>query len=231
MFYFDYYYVILVVPALILSLWAQSKVSSTYSKYSKKHSVRGVTANQVARDILDSNGLNHIPIEHISGNLTDHYDPKTKVVRLSDSVYQSSSIAAIGVAAHEVGHAVQHSVSYAPLKARNGIFPAVSFANKLALPVALLGAVLSYPNVIVIGLALFSLTVLFQLITLPVEFNASKRALMVLETDGYLTPDEIKGTKKVLSAAAMTYVAAALTSIASFLRLVLIFFGNNRRRR
>ncbi len=227
MFYFDVYYLYLVVPALILSMYAQFKVSSAFTKYSKVISQRGYTGAFVARKILDLNGLTNITVEKVSGNLTDHYDPVKKVVRLSDSVYSSNSVAALGVAAHETGHAIQHSSSYIPLKIRTAIFPVVSISSKIAIPLAIFGFILGAPTLVDFGIILFSAVVAFQVITLPVEFNASTRALKILENTAILSDDETKSAKKVLTAAALTYLAAALTSLASLARLILL---NNRRR-
>lgn len=227
MFYPFYYFdptMIILLPALILSLWAQFKVNSTFKKYSQVGNRLGYTGADVARRILDMNGLYHVKVERVGGNLTDHFDPKTNVVRLSDSTYGSQSVGAIGVAAHEVGHAVQHATGYSPIKLRNAIVPAVNIANFLSMPILILGLFLSY-TLVTVGIVMFSATVLFQLITLPVEFNASTRAIRTLEAQNMLAPDELKGATKVLKAAAMTYVAAAVSSILSLLRLILIFGG------
>ena len=222
----DIYYLVLVVPALIIVMIAQAKVQSAYSKYSKVMSERGYNATEITRRILDDNGLSHIRIESISGNLTDHYDPKAGVIRLSDSVRNSASVAAIGVAAHEAGHAVQRKEEYAPIKWRNAVLPAVNFASYAALPLALIGYI--FGNVLLtVGILLFSITVLFQLITLPVEFDASRRALKTLTDNGYLYGEELTGAKKVLTAAAMTYVSSALVAVMNLLRLVIL--ANNRR--
>lgn len=217
---------IILLPALILSLWAQARVNSTFSKYSRVDNRAGYTGAEVARRILDMNGLYNVTIEHINGNLTDHFDPKTNVVRLSDATYNSRSVGAIGVAAHEVGHAIQHATGYSPIRFRNAIVPAVNICNALSMPLLILGLFLSY-TLVELGIILFSATVLFQLVTLPVEFNASNRALKTLEGQNMLAGDELTGASKVLKAAAMTYVAAAVTSILSLLRLVLLF-GNRR---
>ena len=225
----DITYIILVVPFIILSLWAQFKVSGTFRKYSEVSNRRGMTGQDAARRILDMNGLNHIPIEHIAGNLSDHYDPKANVIRLSDSVYGSTSVAAVGVAAHEAGHAVQHAEKYAPILARNAIVPVVNIGTRLSLPLLVIGIFLNITGLIFIGILLFALSTLFQLLTLPVELNASHRAVKVL-SNGYLDEEEMKGVKNVLTAAAMTYVAALLTSAAQLLRYVLIFTGGRRRR-
>ncbi len=225
--FLDKYYLLLVVPALLISLWAQMKVKTTFSKYEKVLSRRGMSADSAVRRILDANGLQNVRIERISGHLTDHFDPRTNVVRLSDSVYGSSSVASIGVAAHEAGHAVQHAVGYLPIKLRAAVLPVANFGSRISVPLIILGIVLSYGILIDIGIILFSAAVAFQLITLPVEFNASRRAILVLE-NGFLDTEEVKGAKSVLTSAALTYVAAALTSVAQLLRLVLI--SKNRRR-
>ena len=215
---------IILLPAIILSLWAQSNVNSTFKKYSTVYNRAGYTGAEVARRILDMNGLYNVKIERIAGNLTDHFDPRTNVVRLSDTTYNSTSVGAIGVAAHEVGHAVQHATAYGPIKFRNAIVPAVNICNMLSMPIILLGLFLSY-TLVDVGIILFSATVLFQLVTLPVEFNASNRAVATLENQNLLSGDEVTGAKKVLKAAALTYVAAAVSSIMSLLRLILIFGG------
>lgn len=230
--YFGFYYdptYILVIIGAIISIIASAKVNGTFNKYNKVRSMSNMTGAMVARKILDQNGLSHVKVEHISGNLSDHYDPSTSVVRLSDATYNSTSVAAIGVAAHECGHALQHKESYTPLKLRSAIFPAASIGSKLGLPLVILGILLSYNVVLIqIGIWVFSLAVFFQLVTLPVEFNASSRALGMLERYGILGQQEIEGSKKVLSAAAMTYVAAAAASILQLLRLVMLF-GNRSR--
>lgn len=223
----DYYYIVLIIPAIIISFIAQAKVSSTFSKYSRVSSMRGMTASEVARKILDMNGLTNVAIEHIKGNLTDHYDPKSKILRLSDTVFSSNSVAALGVAAHECGHAIQHAYGYVPLKLRNSVFPVVSFSSSAAVPIIILGFLINTPVIINLGIILFSAVVVFQIITLPVEFNASSRALNILEKSYFLEETEIKSAKKVLSAAALTYVASALMSIMQLLRLVIL--SNNRR--
>lgn len=220
--YIDSYYIMLVLPAIILSVYAQTKVNSTFAKYSKVASLKGITAHDVARLILDRHGLNSIKIEHVSGNLSDHYDPKSKIVRLSDSVYNSTSIASIGVAAHECGHAIQHAVTYSPLKIRNSIYPLVSISSNAATPLIILGIIFSASFLVKLGIVMFAAVVLFQLITLPVEFNASNRALEILDENGILAAGELKSTKKVLGAAALTYVAAATVAVANLLRLILI---------
>lgn len=223
----DYYYIILILPAIIISFIAQARVSSTFSKYNKISNMRGMTGFDVARKILDLNGLNNISIEHVRGNLTDHYDPKAKILRLSDSVYSSKSVAALGVAAHECGHAIQHAHGYVALKLRNSVFPLVSFSSNAAVPIILLGFLFNTPFLVDLGIILFSAVVFFQLITLPVEFNASSRALNILEKSYFLESTEIKSAKKVLSAAALTYVASALLSVMQLLRLLIL--ARNRR--
>lgn len=223
----DSLYLILVLPAILFSFWAQTKVKGTFSRYEKVRSYSGYTGADVARRILDDNGLYNVKIEHIAGALTDHYDPRDEVIRLSNSVYGSNSIAALGVAAHEVGHAIQHATGYAPLGIRNTIIPITNFGSKLSVPLIFLGFLLNSTPLIGIGIIAFATVTFFQLITLPVEFNASSRAMRTLYNDGILQGEEVDQTKKVLDAAALTYVAALLVSAAQLLRLVLLF---NRRR-
>ena len=218
----DIYYLVFILPAMIIALWAQIKVKSIFSRYSEVYSEGGVTAYDAARRILDANGLTNVKIEHISGSLTDHYDPKDRVIRLSDSVYGSMSVASIGVAAHEAGHAIQHAKSYMPLSLRNTVYPVVNLSSQAAVPLIFLGFILNSLNLVYVGIILFSAVVLFQLITLPVEFNASGRALKILGEYGILSQNELGGAKKVLSAAAMTYVASALVAAAQLLRFVLM---------
>lgn len=221
--YMDWTYILVLIGA-ILSIGASSKVKSTFGKYAKVRSMSGMTGAQAARRILDNNGLQHVGVEHISGTLSDHYDPRSQMVRLSDSTYGASSVAAIGVAAHECGHAMQHKEDYAPLKIRTAIVPAANLGSKLGMPIIILGVLLSYNYVLIqVGIWVFSLAVLFQVVTLPVEFNASSRALKMLESYGILGREEVGGSRKVLSAAAMTYVAAAAASILQLLRLILLF--------
>lgn len=222
-YYVDYTYLIYVVPALILSFIAQAVVKRTFSKYDKVFTSHAVTASEVTRKILDANGLGHIRIESVSGSLTDHYDPKAGVIRLSDTVRSSSSVAAIGVAAHEAGHAVQYKTGYTPIKLRNMFLPVANIGSRLSMPLILLGLLLSFEPLVAFGVIAFSAIVLFQLITLPVEYNASRRARETLVSMGILTESECSGAAKVLSAAAMTYVAATLVSIMQLLRLVTIF--------
>ena len=220
--YYDSYYLYLVLPAILISLFAQMKVQSTYKKYKKVMSAHGKTAADITRTILDSNGLQSVRLESVSGQLTDHYDPRADVVRLSDAVMHDTSVASIGVAAHEAGHAVQHHTGYFPIRARNAVLPVANFGSRLSVPLILLGIILSVQPLVSLGILLFSFVLLFQLITLPVEFNASRRAIATLRESGVLKGQELSGAKAVLSAAAMTYVAAVLTSAAQLLRLVLL---------
>lgn len=226
----DIWYIILVLPAVILSLIASAGVNSTFKKYSKVASQRGVSGAEAARRVLAANGVFGVQIEHVNGNLTDHFDPKTNTIRLSDSVYSSTSVAAVGVAAHEAGHAVQYANGYAPMKLRSAIIPITNIGSNLAMPLVLLGIIFSIPVLADIGILAFSFSTLFQLVTLPVEFNASSRAIKAIE--GFAANEsEVKSARKVLTAAAMTYVAALAVSLANLLRLILIVNGNNRRRR
>jgi hypothetical protein len=226
----DPYYIMLVMPAVLFALYAQSRVQGTFNQYLNVRNIRGYTGAQIAREILDSQGLYDVQVEMIGGHLTDHYDPRTKVVRLSQSVYSSTSVAAVGVAAHETGHAIQHRVSYAPLVFRNSLVPIANIGSHAAIPLAILGLIAGLEPLVNFGIILFTAVVVFQVVTLPVEFNASGRALEILETRGFLSRDELQPTKKVLNAAALTYVAAAAVGIANLLRLVLIA-GMGRRRR
>jgi Zn-dependent membrane protease YugP len=228
MFYYDSTY-ILVFIGIIITLGASAKVKTTFSKYSRVRSMSGMTGAQAAERLLQTSGIYDVQIEHVSGQLSDHYDPRTKVLRLSDSVYGQSSIAAIGVAAHECGHAIQHEQNYAPLKLRSTIVPAANFGSMAAWPLIILGVIMGYSQTLInIGILLFSLAVLFQLITLPVEFNASKRAIARLGETGILYEDELRQSKKVLDAAALTYVAAAAAAILQLLRLLILFGGRDR---
>lgn len=227
-YYFDPTYM-LVLIGVVISLIASAKVKGTYAKYSKVRSRSGMTGAQAADRILKSAGLYEVRIEHIAGSLTDHYDPRTKVLRLSDSVYGSASVAAIGVAAHECGHAIQDDSSYAPLRIRNTLVPAANIGTQAAWPIILVGLFLGSSSFLInLGILLFSLGVLFQIVTLPVEFDASARAIRILGDSGILYEEEVKQTRKVLSAAAMTYVAAAAASILSLLRLLILFGGRDR---
>lgn len=222
-YYFDPTYVLVLVGA-VLSIIASARVNSTFSKYARVRSMSGMTGAQTAEAILRSKGIHDVRVEHIRGNLTDHYDPTKKVVRLSDSVYGSTSVAAIGVAAHECGHVMQHHEGYAPLNFRTALVPAANIGSKLGIPIILVGLLLgSNPILVNIGIWVFSLAVLFQIVTLPVEFDASKRALVCIEQYGIVTSDERKKSAKVLKAAAYTYVAAAAASILQLLRLIMLF--------
>lgn len=229
---YGYYYdptYILVLIGLILTMFASFQVNSTYSKYAKVRSMSGMTGAEAAQRILWSAGINDVQIEHISGSLTDHYDPRSKVLRLSDATYGSNSVAAVGVAAHECGHAIQHKEGYAPLSIRSALVPAANIGSRLGIPIILLGLLFGSGSLLInIGIWVFSLSVLFQLVTLPVEFNASGRALWLLENYGILGSQEIGQCRKVLNAAALTYVAAAAASILQLLRLVLLFGGRRR---
>ena len=238
-YYYDWSYLVLVLPALIFSLWASSRVNSTFRKYSQMRTYRGMTGADAARAVLSANGVSGVRIEHVSGNLTDHYDPKSNVIRLSDDVYAASTPAAIGVAAHEAGHAVQYAQNYGPIKFRAAIVKATNIGSRLSMPLILIGilcmalpmfAALSdfFYYVAVFGVLCFGMCVLFQLVTLPTEYNASRRALKAIESSYLLTPEEQKGAKKVLSAAALTYVAALAVSLTQFLRLLMIV-GRRRR--
>lgn len=223
-----YSYLLFILPALIITLIAQVRVKSAFAKYSQVSSP--LSGAEAARKVLDANGLYNVRIEYIGGNLTDHFDPKTNVIRLSEQVYNAKTVAAVGVACHEAGHAVQYAVNYAPMKWRAAIIPATQIGSKLAIPLILIGLLISTP-IAWLGIIFYSFAVLFQLITLPVEFNASKRAMDAIKNGNLLLSDEnTQGARSVLTAAAMTYVAAMLTALAQLLRLVLMVRGNNRRR-
>lgn len=231
---YDWTYVVLVLPLLIFSLIASANVNKTFKKYSNQLSRRQITGAQAALRVLYNNGVTNVKIEQVSGNLTDHYDPKSNVIRLSDNVYNSTTTAAIGVACHEAGHAVQYATGYGPIKLRAAIIPVTNIGSKLALPLILLGLIFSalgyFSDAIInIGIGCFGLSLVFQLVTLPVEFNASRRAISAIESADLLAADEIEGAKKTLRAAAMTYVAAAATAFAQLLRLILLFGGGRRR--
>ena len=228
-YYFDPTYILIIIAAII-SLIAQWRVNSAFSKYSRVASMSGMTGAQAARMILQSNGINDVSVQRISGKLTDHYNPSTKVLNLSESVYGSTSVAAIGVAAHECGHAIQHARGYFPLSLRTALVPVANIGSQLSWVFIIVGAILSFnQTLITIGIIMFSAAVLFQLVTLPVEFNASARALEQLESNGIFYRDEVSQTRKVLSAAALTYVAAAATAILQLLRLIILFGGRGRR--
>lgn len=231
---FDWTYIVLVLPCFILSLWASSSVNHTFKKYSTQYSARKITGADAAARVLRNNGVHDVRIERVSGNLTDHFDPKAKVIRLSDSVYGSTSTAAIGVACHEAGHAVQYASHYAPIKLRAAIIPITNFGSKLAMPLILLGIVLSFMGnfsytLVYLGIACFGLSLVFQLITLPVEFNASRRAIRAISDSNILSQQELVGAKKTLKAAAMTYLAATAVALAQLLRLIILFGGRRRR--
>ena len=231
--YFDWTYVVLVLPCILLSLIASSMVNKTFEKYSKQLSRRGITGADAAQRVLYANGVRNVRIEQIAGNLTDHYDPRTNVIRLSQRVHSSTSTAAIGVACHEAGHAVQYAKNYAPIKLRAAIIPVTNLGSKLAMPLILLGLLLAaFENVsytfVYIGIACFALSLVFQLVTLPVEFNASRRAMAAIADTELLTEDEQKGARKTLTAAAMTYVAATAVALAQLLRLIVLFGGRRR---
>ncbi len=230
--YIDWTYVVLILPAVIFSLWASQRVDSTFKKYRQQYNYRGITGAQAARYVLDRNGLSAIRIEHISGSLTDHFDPKAGVIRLSDDVYNSSSSAAVGVACHEAGHAIQHSVNYLPVKIRAAIIPVTNFGSKLAMPLIIIGLIFGslspfFAGLTDAGIICFGLCTLFQLVTLPTEFDASRRAVQCIEAGNLLNGEELNGAKKVLNAAALTYVAALAVSLAQLLRFI-ILFGNRR---
>ncbi|MBQ7329073.1 MAG: zinc metallopeptidase [Oscillospiraceae bacterium] len=230
---FDWTYLYIVLPCFLLSLWASSSVNSTFKRYSKQLSSRGITGRDAAICVLESHGITNVRVERVAGKLTDHFDPKTNVIRLSDNVYDSTSTAAIGVACHEAGHAVQYATEYFPMKVRAAIIPATNIGSRLAMPLILLGVLFgiggSYSYTLVYaGIACFSLSLVFQLVTLPVEFNASRRAMQAIANRGILTPQEQKGARKTLTAAAMTYVAAVAVAAAQLLRLILLFGGRRR---
>ena len=234
---FDWTYLYLVLPCILLSLWASHNVNSTFNKYSKQYSQRRLTGAEAAQRVLSANGVHGVRIERISGNLTDHFDPKTNVIRLSDNVYSNTSTAAIGVACHEAGHAVQYAVGYAPIKLRAAIIPLTNFGSKIAMPLILAGILFSTfgtmsDTLVYLGIACFGFSLVFQLVTLPVEFNASRRAMQTIDSSNLLTEEEQKGARKTLTAAALTYVAATAVALAQLLRLIAIFGrgrGNNRR--
>ncbi len=226
---FDMSYLVLVLPAVILAFWAQLNVQSTFKKYSKTPSWSGMTGYDSARRILDANGLSHVRVERVSGDLTDHFNPKDNTVYLSETVHSVASAAAVGVAAHEAGHAVQYAVGYTPMKIRSAIIPVTNIGSTLALPLVLLGVLLGFPTVAYIGVAAFGLSTLFQLVTLPVEFNASSRAMEALRSSG-MDDGGLKSARKVLTAAALTYVAALAVSLANLLRILLVARRGSRRR-
>ena len=229
----DWTYIILVLPFVLLSLWASSNVNSTFKKYAQQYFSRRITGAEAAQRVLYAHGVRNVRIERVSGNLTDHFDPTTNVIRLSDGVYDNTSTAAIGVACHEAGHAVQYAQNYGPIKLRAAIIPVTNIGSKLAMPLILIGLLLSAfgsisTGLVYLGIACFSLSLVFQLVTLPVEFNASRRAMETIESAGLLTAEEQQGAKKTLKAAAMTYVAATAVSLMQLLRLVMLFGGRRR---
>ena len=230
----DWTFIVLVLPCMIFAMITSANVNSTFKRYSQQHSIRRLTGAEAAQRVLQYNGVTGVRIERVSGNLTDHFDPRTNVIRLSDSVFSSTSTAAIGVAAHEAGHAVQYARNYGPIKFRAAIIPVTNLGSKLAMPLILAGVLLSYLGsfstlLVYLGIAAFGLSFLFQVVTLPVEFNASRRAMAAIEDAQLLTVDEQRGAKKTLTAAAMTYVAATATALAQLLRLIMIFGGGRRR--
>lgn len=227
--FIDSYYILLVVPALILSMIAQMAVKSAYNKYSRVRASRGITASDVTRRMLTDAGISQVGVARVAGTLSDHYDPRENIIRLSDGVHDSSSIAAIGVAAHEAGHAMQYAEGYAPIRVRNALVPVVNFGSSISIPLILIGAFIGVAPFVQIGILLFAGVALFQLITLPVEFDASARAIRILREGYFLDEDELQGAKTVLRAAAMTYVAALVLSLAQLLRLVAVFGGSRRR--
>ena len=232
---FNWTYIVLVLPCIIIALWASSNVNSTFKRYSQQFSARRITGAEAAQRVLSANGVRNVRIERVGGNLTDHYDPKTNVIRLSDSVYDSTSTAAIGVACHEAGHAVQYAQSYAPIKLRAAIIPITNIGSRLAMPLILVGLLMGALSglgefFVYLGIAAFGLSLVFQLVTLPVEFNASRRAMEAIEAGNILTEEEQKGARKTLRAAAMTYVAATAVALSQLLRLLVIFGGRSRRR-
>ena len=231
---FDMTYLVLVLPCIILAMWASSNVKSTFNKYARQYSRRRITGADAAARVLSANGVTGVRIERVGGQLTDHYDPRTNVIRLSDNVYDSTSTAAIGVACHEAGHAVQYAQNYAPIKLRAAIIPVTNFGSKLAMPLILLGVLLTFLGefsytLIYLGIGCFGLSLVFQLVTLPVEFNASRRAMLAIQEANILTEEEQTGARKTLTAAALTYVAATAVALAQLLRLILLFGGRRRR--
>ena len=228
-YYFDSTYILVLIGAII-TMWASARVKSTYAKYDRQLNLRGITGAEVAEMILRQAGIYDVTVQRVAGNLTDHYDPSARVLRLSDSVFGRATVAAVGVAAHECGHAIQHHQGYAPLQMRTTLVPICNFGNMISWPLILIGVILGWNQTLIrVGIILFCAVVVFQLITLPVEFNASSRALEILSSTGILHGEENDGAKKVLSAAALTYVAAAAASIMQLLRLILLFGGRGRR--
>lgn len=233
--FIDWTYIVLVLPAVIFAMICSARVQSTFKKYSSVPTASGMTGAQAAQAVLDANGVTGVRIEHVPGNLTDHYDPRSNLIRLSDNVINGTSAAAVGVAAHEAGHAVQHAVGYFPIKIRNAIIPITNIGSKLAIPLFLIGLVLTYYGqqyvwIAYAGLICYAACLLFQLVTLPTEFNASSRALAAIRTSGRFDAQEVSASKKVLSAAAMTYVASLAVTLMTFLRLLVLLSGARGRR-
>ena len=229
LFYYDYTYWMMLLPVLLITIYAQAKVSSSFNKYSRITNRRYLTGAQAAEAVLRQNGVYDVRIERVAGNLTDHYDPRTNVIRLSQSVYDSPTIAAVGVAAHEAGHAVQYAVGYGPIRLRSALIPVTQIGSQFGIVLLILGIVMSFEPMFLAGIVLFGATTVFQLVTLPVEYNASHRAIDTIESAHLLDDEEVLGAKKVLSAAALTYVAALLTSVVQLLRFILLFAGRNDR--
>ena len=230
---FDWTYVVLVLPCILLSLWASANVNSTFKRYSGQYSRRGLTGAQAAERVLRSNGVTNVRIERVSGNLTDHFDPRSNVIRLSDNVYGNTSTAAIGVACHEAGHAVQYAQDYAPIRIRSAVIPATNLGSKLAMPLILLGLLIGFKGdlsyfLVYLGIGCFGLSLVFQLVTLPVEFDASRRAMAAIAQSELLTEEEQRGARKTLTAAALTYVAATAVALSQLLRLLVIFGGRRK---
>ena len=228
-YYLDFSYIIFIIPALLFGLWAQFRVNTAFNKYSRIANSRGYTGAETAKYILEQNGVYDVTIRHISGNLTDNYNPKNKTINLSDGVYNSASVAAVGIAAHETGHAIQHAVSYFPIRLREMVIPVTQIGSWVYMPLLLLGMLFSSQTMIDVGIIMFSMIAVFQLITLPVEFNASNRAIKTIREGELLYGQELSGAKSVLKAAALTYVAALVSSLAQILRLMVLFGGNRRR--
>ena len=228
-YYLDFSYIIFIIPALLFGLWAQFRVNTAFNKYSRVANSRGYTGAETAKYILEQNGIYDVTIRHISGNLTDNYNPKNKTINLSDSVYNSASVAAVGIAAHETGHAIQHAVSYFPIRLREMVIPVTQIGSWVYMPLLLLGMLFSSQTMIDVGIIMFSMIAVFQLITLPVEFNASNRAIKTIREGELLYGQELSGAKSVLKAAALTYVAALVSSLAQILRLMVLFGGSRRR--
>ena len=229
LFYYDYTYWMMLLPVLLITIYAQAKVSSNFNKYSRITNRRYLTGAQAAEAVLRQHGIYDVRIERVAGKLTDHYDPRTNVFRLSSSVYDSPTIAAVGVAAHEAGHAVQYAVGYGPIRLRSALIPVTQVGSQFGIVLLFLGIILSFEPLFLVGIVLFGATTVFQLVTLPVEYNASHRAIETIESGHLLDDEELVGAKKVLSAAALTYVAALLTSVVQLLRFILLFAGRNDR--